>query len=106
MYEEDNIHYSYSPALDLMSYGKTPEEALESWEVVIEEYIRYGLNKNTLVKDLESHGWNIKKSQKRFQPPTFSWLLQNNDQLSEMYDKLDFHKTSRPITLPLQSPFA
>lgn len=101
MYEEDGIHYVYSPALDLVGYGKTGEEALASWEVVIEEYLRYGLEKDTLANDLKSHGWSIKKSTNELQPPLFSWLLTNNDQLSEMYDKHSFHKTSRLIALPM-----
>jgi len=106
MYEEEDIHYVYTPALDLMGYGKTADEALRSWEVVLEEYLAYTSNKNTLVKDLENHGWKIKKSLNQFQPPAFSWLLQNNEQLSEMYNNRDFLKTSRVITVPSQNAFA
>jgi predicted RNase H-like HicB family nuclease len=100
-YEENGIFYVYSPALDLIGYGKSRQEAGQSWEIVLEEYLNYTLNKNTLIKDLQNMGWNIKKSKKQFTPPTFSWMLQNNEQLTEMYNNHDFQKTTKPITLPL-----
>lgn len=106
LYEEETLHYVYSPALDLIGYGKTTEEALQSWEVAMEEYVRYGLENNTLIKDLQNHGWSIEKQQNQLQPPTFSWLLQHNDQLSEVYDKHSFQKTSTAISVPLQTTFA
>lgn len=105
MYEDEEIHYVYSPALNLIGYGRK-SEAFESWEVVIEEYLKYGTQENTLIKDLENYGWNIKKNQASFQPPTLSWLLKNNVELSEMYDKHNFHKTAQLIAIPLQSTFA
>jgi predicted RNase H-like HicB family nuclease len=99
-YEENNIYFVYSPALDLIGYGTTQQEARESWQTVLEEYFTYTLNKKTLVKDLESRGWTVKHNKKQFTPPTFSWMVLNNQQLKEVYDNHNFKKVSEPISMP------
>ncbi len=99
-YKEDGIYYVYSPAFDLIGYGKSTKEARESWEVVLEEYFSYTLNKKTLIKDLQSRGWII-KTKKQFSSPSFTWMLQNNDQLSEIYNNYNFQKITKPISVPL-----
>lgn len=100
-YEEEGIFYSYSPALDLIGYGETPIEARKSWETVLEEYINYTINKNTLTKDLQSRGWVVRKGNRQYRPPSFSWLLQNNRDLAIMFDKHNFQKTSRQVSMPI-----
>lgn len=99
-YEENSIYYVYSPAFDLVGYGKTAVEARESWQIVLEEYFSYTLNKKTLIKDLESRGWKIKKK-KEFTSPSFTWMLQNNDQLSDIYNNHNFQKITKPVLVPL-----
>jgi len=100
-YSEDKMFFSYSPALDLIGYGKSKQEARESWETVLEEYLTYAVNKKTLIKDLQSKGWQVKKNKRDFKPPTFSWMLQNNKDLADVYDKHNFQKTTQPISVPL-----
>ena len=100
-YEDDGIFYAYSPALDLIGYGISLVEARQSWETILQEYFTYTMNKKTLTKDLLHRGWIVRKGNKKFRPPSFSWLLQNNRELVEMYDKYNFQKTSRPISVPL-----
>jgi predicted RNase H-like HicB family nuclease len=99
-YEESGIYYVYCPAFDLVGYGKTPHEARESWEAVLEQYFSYTLNKKTLIKDLESRGWVVRKK-KQFTAPSLSWMLQNNDQLTDIYDNHNFKKVTKPISVPL-----
>ncbi len=100
-FQEDNIFYVYSPALDLMGYGKTQQEARDSWETVLKEYFLYAINKNTLIEDLESHGWKVEREDKLFRAPSFAWMLQHNEQLYDVYDKHDFHKTT--FAVPFQA---
>ncbi len=99
-YEEAGIYYVYSPAFDLVGYGKTAIEARESWQTVLEEYFSYTLNKKTLVKDLESRGWTIKKK-KKFTSPSLTWMLRNNDQLLDIYNNHNFQKITKPVLVPL-----
>jgi predicted RNase H-like HicB family nuclease len=105
-YEEDCIFYVYCPPLDLIGYGSTQTEARASWEIVLEEYFRYTLNKNTLVKDLESRGWCVKEKNSQFKPPTLSWMLQHNEQLGDVYNNHNFQKVSLPISMPSQNAHA
>lgn len=99
-FQDENVYYYYSPALDLMGYGYSAEEAKLSWEVVLKEYISYVMNKHTLEQDLLSRGWKLQRRRKTYTPPTLSYMLTHNEQLQEMYDKHDFSKTTRPVALP------
>lgn len=99
-FKDENVYYYYSPALDLMGYGYTPEEAKASWEVVLEEYVSYVMNKQTLEKDLQARGWTVQRRRKTFAPPTLSYMLLHNEQLQEMYNKHDFQKTTQDVSLP------
>jgi len=99
-YQEDEMFYAYCPPLDLIGYGLTETEARESWETILCEYLQYGLNKKTLFKDLESRGWKIRKKH-TVQPPAFSWMLQNYDELGEIYNNHNFKKSEQSVTMPL-----
>jgi len=103
-FQDKEIFYAYTPSLNIMGYGKNAQEARKSWEVVFEEYIRYTANKKTLIKDLESYGWTISK--KHIDPPSFDWLIQNNQQARDVFNKHDFNKTSKPIKVPLAELYA
>lgn len=100
-YLEDDIFFVFSPALDLIGYGKTHSEARQSWETVLEEYVSYTMNKNTLVKDLESRGWSVKGN--RVESPSLTWMLKNNADLSNVYNKYDFSKRRHPVSLPISA---
>lgn len=59
-FEDTGCQIVYCPALDLSGYGKTNEEAEESFKITLEEFFRYTLNKNTLKKELLRLGWVVK----------------------------------------------
>jgi len=101
-YSDKGIYYVYSPALDLIGYGKTEKESRDSWEVVLQEYLSYTINKNTLIRDLESRGWKVKRNGLEFMPPTFSWMLENIEELGTVYNTHDFRKRSQSVALPAQ----
>ena len=100
-YLEDAVYFVYSPALDLVGYGKTHGEARQSWETVLEEYVSYTMNKNTLIKDLQSRGWSVKG--KKVKSPSLTWMLENNSDLSNVYNKHDFSKRRQPVSLPISA---
>ena len=87
-FQEDNVWFAFSPALDLIGYGENQIEARKSWEVILQEYITYAINKKTLTKDLQHRGWQIRNNKTVFKPPTFSWMLQNNSQLKDVFNNL------------------
>ena len=63
------------------------------------EFFDYAIKKKTLVAELESLGWTIKK-EKKFTAPAFSSLLEKNKTLKKIMDTKDFKKINAPISLP------
>ena len=47
-YENDGFMIAFAPALDLMGYGKTIDDAKASFEIVIEDFFDYSMENNTL----------------------------------------------------------
>ncbi|MEI9933761.1 MAG: hypothetical protein WDM71_02675 [Ferruginibacter sp.] len=79
-FDEDGIYYAYMPSLDLTGYGNTEEEANKSLAVVLDEFLRYTLNKNTFIIELKRLGWKIKSKNKPMSAPQMSDLINTNDQ--------------------------
>ena len=98
LFKEDDNYIAYSPALDLSGYGKTEEEARDSFNIVLKEYFDYAINEGTLYKDLKEHGWNVK--QHTVETPKISMLILKNAELSNILDKKDFKKYHEPINVP------
>ena len=98
-YKDDEAYYSYCPALELIGYGDNEQEAQDSFKIVLEEYIRYTTENQTLIADLKSLGW--KRHGKKLRPPKIAESLQKNDVFSAIFNKYDFVKRSIPVKLPL-----
>jgi hypothetical protein len=102
-FEEDGNVIIYSPAFDLSGYGKSVEEAKRSWEVTIEEFLIYTLNKSTLIKELKRLGWDVKESDvknKSLKRPSLARLITKNDYLAQILDEKTFSKFEETISLP------
>lgn len=99
---EDNTHIIFSPALDLSGYGNTEIEAKESFQIVLQEFINYGMNKKTLLKDLEDHGWKIRGNKKRpkIQSPDLSEMLKSNNELEDIFQTKNFQKYNQDLLIP------
>jgi hypothetical protein len=98
---DDNVFMVYCPALDLTGYGNDEGEARASFEIVLEEYLNYTTTKGTLWNDLKRLGWTIKKSkQKPATPPSLSYLLEKNEEFSNIFNNYAFKKFTTGITLP------
>ncbi len=89
----------YSPHLDLSGYGNTNEAARESFNLVLDEYCKYTLHKNTLWDDLKKHGWTV-KSKQRVYPPQFSDLMSSNETLQDVINTRDFTKQHFDLNMP------
>ena len=99
LFEDNGAKIAYCPAVNVYGYGMHEQEARESFEICLTEFIEYAVKKKTLIKELESLGWTIKK-QKRFTAPPFSSLLEKNKTLKKIMDTKDFKKISAPISIP------
>lgn len=100
-FEENGVQIVFAPALDLSGYGKTDAEAKESFEVTLNEFIRYTVNKGTLFEELIRLGWEVKKRKKVVVAPAMDALLEQNDQLKEIIEQQkSFHKYTQQVRIP------
>ena len=90
IYENDGFKIAYAPALDLMGYGKTVEDAKDSFEVVAEDFFETTIRLGTLKQYLEEHGWSKESRKVEFLSPN-AWDIQDNKQLQDIF-ALDFEK--------------
>ncbi len=97
-FEEEGLHFVYSPALDLTGYGKTEVEAKESYSQAMEEFLTYTSPKKTAFEVLKHLGWVIKK--KKVSAPSLSELLQSRSYLEEIFTEKQFRKTDETVCIP------
>jgi len=98
---DDNTHIIYCPALDLSGYGIDETEARKSFDLALQEYLSYTINKGTLWNDLKNLGWQIKKNkQKPMIPPSMSQLLEENEEFSRIFNNYPFKKFNTGVSLP------
>ncbi len=98
-FTEDNVHFLYTPALDLAGYGKTEEEALHSFEETIGQFLDYGINKKTLKKELKKLGWLVVKK-KISKAPSLVDMINNNAYLAEIFEEKQYKKFDASIDIP------
>lgn len=100
--DEDNVHFIYSPHLDLTGYGHNEEEAKESFKIVYTDFIDYTLNKKTLGSVLQKLGWQIKgslKKPKKVTTPSMS-SIQNKEYVSDIFDNYKVSTFHKEVAMP------
>lgn len=100
LFEEDKIWFAYLPSLDLTGYGNNEIEAKESLTVVLDEFFRYTLNKNTLISEMKRLGWQIKSKKKPMHAPEISDLIKTNDQLKEIINFKEYSTSHYQVNVP------
>lgn len=90
-YRNDGCVVAFAPALDLMGYGKTEDEAKASFEVVLDDFLETTQRLGTLDKYLVSHGWSSSATEVSYRQPEPVKLLQSNVQFRDVFAS-DFHK--------------
>jgi len=101
LFEEDGLFFAYMPSLDLTGYGYKPEEAKDSLTVVLDEFLRYTLNKNTLFIELERLGWKIKSKKKPMHAPQMTDLINTNEQLKDIVNYKQYSTSNYPVKVPI-----
>ncbi len=100
LFEEGKVQIAYVPVLDLSGYGKTEKEAFLSLEVVMKEYISYGIRKNTLVADLKAHGWTVRKKTKPYIAPELTDLINRNEYLHDIFNTRPYKMQRIDVEMP------
>lgn len=99
-YKEDGVQMMYAPSLDLCGYGSTVEEAKQSFNVVVSEYFRFGLENGTLEADLRAHGWKPSSEMQEYESPDILSIMRSNKQLQSVMRK-DYRKVSKRLSVPV-----
>ena len=63
-FQENGIWVSYCPALELSSYGETPEEAKAAFDEAMEIFLEETNRKGTLERHLLKLGWKLQQKPK------------------------------------------
>jgi predicted RNase H-like HicB family nuclease len=98
-FQEDEVYFVYSPTLDITGYGKTREEAANSYSETLEEFVRYTAVKGTVFEELKKLGWSV-KNKKNIKAPTMADLVKTRDYLNEIFTDKQFSKRDEMLTIP------
>lgn len=102
--DENKVHFVYSPHLDLTGYGHTFGDAKKSFEITLEEFIDYTVNKKTFEKVLTSLGWEINGQAPdltKVLAPSITRVINENDYVSEIFDKYAVNTFHHEVGLPV-----
>ena len=102
--DESNIHFIYSPHLDITGYGQSLKDAKKSFEIVFEDFVDYTLKKKTLGKILTKLGWELKGTLKRPRKvlaPSITSIISQNDYISEIFDKYPVNTFHQEVGMPV-----
>jgi hypothetical protein len=99
---EEDIHYLYSPELDIYGYGQSESQARDSFTTTFKETMNYMVNKNTLTEELKSLGWSVRKTKKGvlYSPPLFSHLIEENEEVRNIVNTKAYTKYNHAVQLP------
>ena len=100
VFEEENTWFAYLPSFDLTGYGNDTEEAKESLKIVLDEFIRYSLNKKTFFDELRRLGWEVKSKKRPLHAPKMSDLVQSNEQLREIINSKQYSTSNYQVSVP------
>lgn len=98
LFVEDEIHYAYVPALDVIGYGQNEDEAKASLQISLSEFFKYTLNKNTFAIELKRLGWQ--KTKKQYQAPEITEQLSSNEQLRDILNHKQYTTTNFDVSMP------
>lgn len=100
LFEEDGVFFVYNPSFDLTGYGNNKDEAMESFQIVLDEFFKYTLNKNTLFLELQRLGWKIKSKKKKMYAPQISDMINTNDQLKDIVNSKQYSTSDYQVNVP------
>ena len=97
-FQEGDVYFFYTPALDLTGYGKTEEEAGTSFQETLGQFLDYTINKKTLFSELKKLGWKVKKNS--LVVPSLKDMIIENNYLAEIFEEKAYTKFHHTVSLP------
>jgi len=101
-FKEDDLHFVYTPALEIVSYDKTERKSEASFNLMLEEFFSYTTNKKTLHKSLQDLGWSVhpRSKTKRAVAPDILTMAENNPDFKDILNTKEYQKIDCPIPIP------
>ncbi len=103
-FKDTGSHVVYAPALEVYGYGRSVQEAKDSFVTCLEEFVDYTISKGTVTSELRRLGWKIKgrKNNRTFKVPDFSELLTKNERLIDIMNNREVrtYKADVPMAMP------
>ncbi len=62
--DEEGYHIYHAPALNVVGAGDDEAEAKDSFQLTLQEFVEFTLDKGTFISELEKYGWTIEKREK------------------------------------------
>jgi hypothetical protein len=63
VFQEEDAYIAYSPALDLSGYGYSDQEAKDSFEIALKNFLDITSKKKILYSELKRMGWKVHGSE-------------------------------------------
>lgn len=99
-FQDDDNFIVYSPSLDVSGYGSTLLEARKSFNLALEEFLRYTFNKGTFLEELKRLGWIVDKKGKKVHQPHLDVLLRDREYLSQIVREKEFSRVNSSYSIP------
>lgn len=99
VFMEGEVYISYCPSLDISTSGRTFNEAVSNFLECFQLHIEWCVEHKTLLEDLKSHGWRVRKSE--IEPPSFSSLLRKTDIKHLISGSTSYEKVVLPARVSL-----
>ncbi len=95
---EHGITTAYCPALELSSYGDDEDDAQKSFEVVLQDFLEYTMEKGTLERELLRLGWTLKQvPEPQYRPPA------RNEAITKKIGSSQVHLIEQPVLFRLSA---
>jgi predicted RNase H-like HicB family nuclease len=94
--KEGEYYVAYCPAIEITGYGKTVEEAQNSFDIELEIFVEETQKNSTLEKYLLKNGWRLQQTpQISYEPPK-----QDISRLSSLLKSSESSVTHKEVAIP------
>ena len=95
----------YAPQLEVTGYGKSQQDAMESFNYALSSFLDYTVKKKTLHEELVALGWELKKgtvkNPKKINAPSWRNLIRKNNDLEELLSTHNISTQQREVSIPV-----
>ncbi|MBN8706966.1 MAG: hypothetical protein J0L62_13925 [Bacteroidetes bacterium] len=91
-YTSEGNSFFYCPELNLIGYGASEQEAQKSFQISKREFFRFLKTNPSFFLELKKLGWTGSENSKKMCPPSWAFLLENDEIIREVVAINNFSK--------------